>query len=123
MVPLPTSPPSGVGTREGGAVGVRPLGFNCPSCGVVLTVVNPRNYDGQPAPCPHCAVVVVPPRIFRAGEVGLPPIELHPLPGLSGRFGERVKMPRAVYRPRRGQGMAGDWDGYNSDGMVLAAEP
>ena len=82
---------------------VRPIGFNCPSCGVVLTIADPGKYDGRPAPCPHCAVLVVPPRIFCAEgeEVEVGDIDLHPLPGLSGRSGERIKMPRAVHRPRR----------------------
>lgn len=105
---MPTSSlPGGGGsvvTREeaAGAVAARPLGFNCPSCGVVLTIQDPRSYDGRPAPCPQCAVLVVPPRIFRAeDEDGPESIDLHPLPGLSGRPGERLKMPRAVHRPRR----------------------
>ena len=39
------------------------LGFNCPSCLTILIIKQPQSYDGQAAPCPHCGVVILPPRI------------------------------------------------------------
>jgi len=102
---------------------VRPLGFNCPACGVVLTIPNPQAYDGRPAPCPGCAVFVLPPRICHAGEAESDGIELHPLPGLSGRPGERIKMPRVVHRPRRRPEESGLWTGGPPSGVALSAQP
>ncbi len=37
--------------------------FSCPSCSVVLTIPNPKAYNGQPAPCPHCAALILPPQV------------------------------------------------------------
>lgn len=37
--------------------------FSCPACGVVLTITEPSAYHGQAGPCPHCAAVVLPPRV------------------------------------------------------------
>jgi hypothetical protein len=42
---------------------VKQIGFNCPSCLAILIIKQPENYDGQAAPCPNCAVVILPPRI------------------------------------------------------------
>ena len=39
------------------------IGFNCPSCMTILIIKQPTSYDGQPAPCPYCNVVILPPRI------------------------------------------------------------
>jgi hypothetical protein len=39
------------------------MGFNCPSCYTVLIIKDPGAYDGRPAPCPYCAVRIIPPRI------------------------------------------------------------
>ena len=41
----------------------RQLGFNCPSCMTILIIKQPESYDGQAGPCPHCAVIILPPRI------------------------------------------------------------
>jgi hypothetical protein len=98
----------------------RPLGFNCPSCGVVLTIPNPQAYDGRPAPCPGCAVLVLPPRIFHAGDEELEGVDLHPLPGLSGRPGERTRMPRVVHRVRRREEGGRLWTGGLAPGVVLS---
>ncbi len=39
------------------------IGFNCPSCMTILIIKQPTSYDGQPAPCPYCGVVILPPRV------------------------------------------------------------
>jgi hypothetical protein len=80
-----------------GAAADLPCGFQCPACDVLLTIADPSTYDGRPAPCPQCAVIVIPPRVFaKAGGSAM--IDLHPLPGLSGREGSRLKIPRALPR-------------------------
>lgn len=87
-----------------------------------MTLPNPKAYDGRPGPCPNCAALVVPPRVVQPGTVELDCIDLHPLPGLSGVAGGRIKMPRAVHRPRRRL----DADGYGPDGrsedVVMSAQ-
>jgi hypothetical protein len=80
-----------------GAAADLPCGFQCPACDVLLTIADPSTYDGRPAPCPQCAVIVIPPRIF-AKPAGAAMIDLHPLPGLSARDGSRLKIPRALPR-------------------------
>ena len=103
-VPLPLPHPAlpasrtGVATTEAVPPASRPLGFNCPACGVVLIIHNPAAYDGEPAPCPHCAVAVLPPRVCLPSADS---IDLHPLPGLSDRGSLRSKTPRPVHRPDR----------------------
>jgi hypothetical protein len=42
---------------------LKKMGFNCPSCYTVLIIKDPDAYDGRPAPCPYCAVRIIPPRI------------------------------------------------------------
>jgi|GEM_PF-2153964 len=120
--PLPKPVSAVIGT-PGAALEVRPLGFNCPSCGVVLTIPNPSSYDGRPAPCPQCAVLVVPPRIFQPGQEA-ESIDLHPLPGLSACAGTRIKTPRAVHRPLRHCVARGDAGGLGvgdrPEGVVLS---
>lgn len=49
------------------------LQFACPCCGVVLTITDPKAYNGQPGPCPHCAAVVLPPRIVSPFAMATPP--------------------------------------------------
>ena len=127
VLPIPPtvlSPAVGAATDFTAA---RPLGFNCPACGVVLTIPDPVAYDGRPAPCPQCAVLVVPPRIFQPGEDRPEFIDLHPLPGLSARAGERIKMPRAVHRRLRhcaaGEQSENDWPGDRWVGVVLSSQP
>ncbi len=39
------------------------IGFNCPSCFTVLVIKDPSSYDGRAAPCPYCAVTILPPRV------------------------------------------------------------
>ncbi len=76
----------------------RPLGFNCPACGVVLVIREPHNYDGKPAPCPHCAMTILPPRVVYQT------VDLHPLPGLTGRSLSGPRPQRPMHRPdRRGR--------------------
>jgi len=78
----------------------KPLGFNCPACRVILVIRDPDAYDGQAAPCPHCGVHVMPPRVVYAAV----DIDLQPLPGLSNKGGLAGKTPRAIHRiDRRGQ--------------------
>ncbi|MFT5192368.1 MAG: hypothetical protein ACI9DF_000520 [Verrucomicrobiales bacterium] len=65
------------GVPSGHYVGQLPtIQFACPSCGVVLTISNPKAYNGQPGPCPHCSAVVLPPRVVspfaRANEAAQP---------------------------------------------------
>lgn len=84
--------------------------------------MNPRTYDGRPAPCPQCAALVVPPRVVRPGAAKLDFIDLHPLPGLSAGAGGRIKMPRAVHRPRRRLDADGFWVDGRSDGVVISAQ-
>ncbi len=95
-----------------GSVG-RPLNFMCPACGVELTIGDPGAYDGRPGPCPGCAVLVVPPRVFvgPGDGPGAAVIDLRPRPGLSVQPGEYLKTPRVV--ARRGRA---------TTGMVVPAE-
>jgi predicted RNA-binding Zn-ribbon protein involved in translation (DUF1610 family) len=74
----------------------RPVSFTCPACMVVLMVRQPASYDGRPAPCPHCGVSILPPRIAAAAS----PFDLHPLPGLSPTQKQLMgpKTPRAIRR-------------------------
>jgi hypothetical protein len=86
--------------REGGRPATspfRPLGFNCPACGVSLVVREPEVYDGSAAPCPHCDVHILPPRIVYSAAT----FELHPLTGLSFSPGSMTRAPRAVPRLER----------------------
>jgi hypothetical protein len=77
-----------------------PLGFNCPACAVILVIRQPENYDGSAAPCPHCGVQILPPRIVYSTAS----FDLHPLPGLSFSSGWRARAPRAIPRlERRGR--------------------
>lgn len=90
----------GVRPEEGSTLAVpqRPLGFNCPSCGVVLVIREPDKYDGEAAPCPHCAVNILPPRIVYTATRYELPAGLS-LGGLAGG-----RMPRALPRmDRRGR--------------------
>ena len=124
MIPAATRPVSEPASCAGSSTDpvARPLGFNCPACGVVLTITNPVAYDGRPAPCPQCAALVVPPRVVQPGGEELDFIDLHPLPGLSAGAGERLKMPRAVHRPRRRVSPGGDGVGGTLEGVVLSAQ-
>jgi hypothetical protein len=72
----------------------RPLGFNCPACGVILIIREPDKYGGEAAPCPHCAVQILPPRIVYSAAG----YELDPLPGLSSGFPSRSAIPRVLHR-------------------------
>jgi len=90
---------------------VRQIGFNCPSCMVILIIKQPEDYDGRAAPCPHCGTVILPPRIappspftvISAPKAGLPlppktqlvrpatktaPVPLLPAPGSSDSASE-----------------------------------
>lgn len=124
VLPCPPPEPASPASATAAVPAVRALGFNCPACGVVLTIPNPGTYDGRPAPCPQCAVLVVPPRIFQAGDE-VEPIDLHPLPGLSSRGGTRIKTPRAIHRPLRHCAARADdgdlWVGGRANGVVLSS--
>lgn len=61
--PPPESAPPAVVPVATPAASARQLGFNCPSCYTVLVIKDPENYDGRAAPCPFCAVTIIPPRI------------------------------------------------------------
>jgi hypothetical protein len=41
----------------------RKIGFNCPSCLVILVIKQPDSYDWAAAPCPNCQAVIMPPRV------------------------------------------------------------
>lgn len=56
VAPPPVQPPVPLAAN-------RQLGFNCPSCYTVLVIKDPGSYDGRAAPCPYCAVTIIPPRI------------------------------------------------------------
>jgi hypothetical protein len=91
-------------------VAARPVGFNCPACSVVLVVREPHGYDGRPAPCPHCGVFILPPRIATAQS----PFNFHPLPGLTSTSPASLspRAPRAVSRPEKSGRMAmKSWEG------------
>lgn len=45
------------------SVAFRQMRFNCPACYTVLIIKDPDSYDGRAAPCPHCSVTIVAPRI------------------------------------------------------------
>jgi predicted RNA-binding Zn-ribbon protein involved in translation (DUF1610 family) len=123
VLPSPTPEPASAAASTAVPVVARPLGFNCPSCGVVLTIPNPSAYDGRPAPCPQCAVMVVPPRIFKPEQTEPEGIDLHPLPGLSAGVEGRIKMPRAVHRPRRRLDLEATWLGGHPAGVVMSGQP
>jgi len=101
-VPPPLVPPGSSAASE--MVSRRPTGrelarrFPCPACHVLLTVAHPATYNGQPAPCPNCAVIVIPPRAARIAPAPNA-INLHPLPGFTASAETPVKTPRAL--PRR----------------------
>jgi hypothetical protein len=86
----------------------RQLGFNCPSCFTVLIIKDPQNYDGRPAPCPFCAVTIIPPRVapatpftLIAAPQGTPDL---PAPARQSRwrpFGKRIAETQRVVPNRR----------------------
>jgi len=45
------------------------LAFNCPACMAVLNISRDLAIAGTTAPCPHCASMVIPPRIAPAAAV------------------------------------------------------
>lgn len=55
---LASAPPVGEYVRD-----LPTLRFTCPNCAVVLTIPDPKAYNGEPAPCPHCSAVILPPRV------------------------------------------------------------
>lgn len=67
------------------------LGFNCPSCYTVLYIKDPQQYDGRAAPCPHCSVTILPPRVAPPSPfllIAPPPAvpSAPPLPTRAGRW-------------------------------------
>jgi len=60
--PMPPAPPMPSGPQ---------LRFNCPSCFTVLLINEPQQYDGHAAPCPHCGVTILPPRVALADPLPL----------------------------------------------------
>ena len=87
-----------------------------------MTIANPMAYDGRPAPCPQCAALVAPPRVVQPDAEDLDFIDLHPLPGLSAGAVGRIKMPRAVHRPRRRLDGGTDWGDGRVESVVLSAQ-
>ena len=67
----------------------RQLGFNCPSCYTVLVIKDPENYDGRAAPCPYCAVNIMPPRIAPSSPFTLVSSPVHTPAALPGRSRSR----------------------------------
>jgi hypothetical protein len=45
------------------------LAFNCPACMAVLNITRDLAIAGTTAPCPHCASMIIPPRIAPATAV------------------------------------------------------
>ena len=86
LEPVPAEPaPSGLITNS------RQLGFNCPSCYTVLYIKEPQQYDGRAAPCPHCLVTILPPRIAPPSPfllIAPPPPLPAVLPGPEPRLGK-----------------------------------
>lgn len=69
MLPSPApapQPPVPIPPRD-----ARQLGFNCPSCFMVLIIREPSVYDGRAAPCPSCGAVIMPPRLAPANPFSI----------------------------------------------------
>ncbi|MFT4549604.1 MAG: hypothetical protein ACI9MB_003578 [Verrucomicrobiales bacterium] len=45
------------------------LAFNCPACMAVLNIARDLAIAGTTAPCPHCASMIIPPRIAPAAAL------------------------------------------------------
>jgi hypothetical protein len=90
----PRVPRVGRDAADNGSPLARPLSFDCPACSVVLVIREPEAYDGAAAPCPHCRVQILPPRIVYATAA----FDLHPIPGLSRLPGLVPKSPRPLHR-------------------------
>lgn len=45
------------------------LAFNCPACMAVLNITRDLAIAGTTAPCPHCASMIIPPRIAPAAAL------------------------------------------------------
>ena len=63
VLPAPSQEAPGGARVRAGSAASHSLGFNCPSCFTVLVIREPELYDGRPAPCPHCGVVIMAPRV------------------------------------------------------------
>lgn len=103
--PLPVPPEALTGPRASVPVpatpaSLRQIGFNCPSCFTVLVIKDPSSYDGRAAPCPYCAVTILPPRVAPPSPftvlqaVALPPQEQAPAGRL--RWTNLENRPRAA---------------------------
>ena len=63
VLPAPSQEAPGAPRVRAAGLAGHTLGFNCPSCFAVLVIREPEQYDGRPAPCPHCGVVIMAPRV------------------------------------------------------------
>ena len=67
---LPGDPPtSGPAMPIPTPAAPRALVFNCPACMAVLNIARDLAIAGTTAPCPHCASMVIPPRIAPAAAL------------------------------------------------------
>jgi hypothetical protein len=79
--PVPAASGQGVAPRPrqlpGAAVPVAapppPLRFTCPACFRMLEIALGSGYRGEPAPCPECGVLILPPQVFGGAAGPLPP--------------------------------------------------
>lgn len=63
---------------------LRQMGFNCPSCFMILIIREPAAYDGRAAPCPCCGAVIMPPRVAPASPFSIVMRAAGPVPALPG---------------------------------------
>lgn len=57
----------------------RLLRFTCPACFAYLELDPAAPYHGQPAPCPTCQTVILPPMVFPLGARATAPAEAPPV--------------------------------------------
>ena len=57
----------------------RLLRFTCPACFAYLELDPAAPYHGQPAPCPMCQTMILPPMVFPLGARATPPAEPKPV--------------------------------------------
>ena len=101
----PAVPPAVSSPREPVPVPAIPaalqqIGFNCPSCFTILVIKDPAGYDGRAAPCPYCAVTILPPRVAPPSPFTL--VAAEPLPPPASNPG-RLKWTNFQSRPHEAE--------------------
>jgi|GEM_PF-6489457 len=97
--PPPLEPPrQGSVSQPQDLLHERRLGFNCPSCFVVLVIKDPDQYDGRAAPCPSCGIAILPPRLAVQSPFTLISPPLPPATPLLGSI--RTRQPKTFGRHR-----------------------